>query len=308
MKTSVVLIGGLGNRLFQIAAGLVAQQLRGGELEFYDVRTLKRWTRADFLTESPDGDQPGHFLGIPYVYELDSVRRTLWKIRRQPRRLARSIRQRRDGAIHMSQLSGFAAMPVDFASSTEQDIDLFGYFQHPSWFEPVLPAITDKMWSAIGPIAREFQNMKATAISLRLGDYVRFGAELDLEYYRRALRALGPVDGPIWIVSQEPTAGEILAPLLREFGLSAEQPPVSSGTALVRDLALLAVADNVIMSNSTFCWWGVVTGEMQRGGSERRVFVPDRWLPDSPGSEALIRSSWIPVEAPFAREIGEQQR
>lgn len=307
MKTSVAFIGGLGNRLFQVAAGMMLQQLRGGDLEFYDNRTLSRWPAEELLKHGAHAENPGHFLGIPYVYQFGFANRMFWKVGRQPRRLAHRTHLVRHGVHAFREESGFSPMPDHVAGASQREIDLHGYFQHPTWFEPVLPEITGKMWSLFEPLVQHVEANRATAISVRLGDYVTFGADLHLSYYREALSELGSVDGPVWIVSQEPEAADLLAPVLNEFGLTAEPLPVVPASDLVRDLVVLSCARNIIMSNSTFCWWGVVTGQMQGGESARRIIVPNRWLPDAPGSELLIRSGWLPVEATFTREINAVQ-
>jgi hypothetical protein len=69
---------------------------------------------------------------------------------------------------------------------------------------------------------------------------------------------------------------------------------------VTRDLALLATAEQVVMSNSTFCWWGVVAG--QTPGRERVVIAPRPWLMGAgldgkADEDSLLRPEWLTVDA-----------
>jgi hypothetical protein len=131
-------------------------------------------------------------------------------------------------------------------------------------------------------------------ISLRRGDYVRLGWDLPLEYYDSALRLLEPGNIPIWIIGDDALVIELVSEKWRRQGLNVLALPDLGISNTRRDLALLVRAKNVIMSNSTFCWWGVVTGNLHRRETSRRIISPNRWLP-LPGADSLINPSWESV-------------
>ena len=300
-RITIVEFGGrLGNLFFVYAAALTLLRVRGGEVRYLDWRTP---SRADFFAYlDPDGsaDLDQMFCGVRYFERTRLTSKIKWHVFRIFRRAARWALRITGVQSSFTPENPFAPAPENLAALDHRRLLVHGYFQHPSWFEPTLSEVTGRIWSTIGPRVAHLVNLNATMISVRLGDYLRYGWELTAPYYERAIAALGDVDGPIWITSDDPTGAlRLLAPILDRYGLCASPLPEVDTTDSMRDFGLLCVARNVIMSNSTFCWWGTVTGQLHGGQAPKRIICPTPWLPATDKSVALIRADWITVEASF---------
>jgi hypothetical protein len=298
--TTVEFSGRLGNLFFEYAAALTLQRARGGEVRFLDWLTP---SRAEFLTYlDPDGSAGLNrmFRGVRYFERSRRSAKVRWHIILNIRRGFR-LAQRITGLQSTFRSSRpFAPAPENLAVLDQRRLRVKGFFQHPSWFEPTLGEVTGRIWSTVEPHVSHLVNLDATVIAVRLGDYLRLGWELTAPYYERAIEALGDVDGPIWITSDDPAGAlRLLTPILDTHGLRVSPLPEVDMTDSMRDFALLCVARNVIMSNSTFCWWGTVTGQLQGGQDPKRIICPTPWLPVTDTSVALSRADWITVEASF---------
>ncbi len=87
-------------------------------------------------------------------------------------------------------------------------------------------------------------------------------------------------------------------------GIAAQRVPSFEGSPGITDLAMLAGAGSVIMSNSSFCWWGVTAGDSE-ARPDRRVFVPTPWNRQKKLQAGLTSApkpvAWIPVPSTFGR-------
>lgn len=121
---------------------------------------------------------------------------------------------------------------------------------------------------------------------MRRTDYQSFagGAELPMSYYESALAQLDVPPGmPIVFV------GDDLEEARAAFGAVKGVRFEHNDEAI--DLQLLREASAVVVSNSTFGWWGAWLNE--RGG--KRVLAPQRWLGFNFGWEyppRVIPSTW----------------
>jgi hypothetical protein len=298
--TTVEFQGRLGNVLFGYAAGLTVQSRRGGELRFLHWRTP---STSDFLAYvDPDGvdgiaDLLRGFRPVTGRRLTDKIKR---RIIRQLRTKVHRIRVGVGEMHRFRQSPPFAAVPEDLSFSAKRKVLFVGFFQHPSWYEPSLDVVTEKIWSTVSPHVNHLLGVNSTVISVRLGDYVEIGWDLAPAYYERAIAALGPIEGPIWITSDEPEVAQaMLEPILKSHGLTVDSLPVLDLSGSMRDFTLLCVARNVIMSNSTYCWWGTVTGQMQGNQGSKRVICPSPWIATYPNSDVLIRPDWTVAEAEF---------
>ncbi len=287
--TTVQMIGRLGNNFFQFAAGQTIQSMFGGELQFFNREQSTRDDVNDII------GQHVH-LGTRGVGRDVSMGENRGRVHRGRRRIVRELRFALGDLEWLRFKDPFAPFPVDVSESLNRhsrlrSIFLWGFFQHPSWFEPSLNHVTARIWETLEPLVHEIRDSGATVVSVRRGDYVRLGWDLPMDYYERALEELGPVDGPVWLVSDDPTIDNEFAPVLAQFGMTAEPLPDLAVNRILRDLALLGSAQSVVASNSTFCWWGVVAGQMQSGQESKRIIAPAQWLPLQ-GSNALLRADW----------------
>ena len=67
----------------------------------------------------------------------------------------------------------------------------------------------------------------------------------------------------------------------------------------MRDFWIIANAKNLLMSNSTFCWWAAVFGDSLLPERQTRfVAYPVGWIGQfRDGEDGLIQPTWTPVSA-----------
>lgn len=243
----VELNGGLGNQMFQAAAGLTLAHRIGAGLDF-DISPLKRVPRTFDLTP----------FAIPAtLYDKNSADRSP---------LARIFK------------SKHAAAPADWKGAVwtekafhyDPDFEklstsayLIGYFQSPRYFESsadlvrkvfeLQPHLSD----AGKTYAQATRGEDTVAVHIRRGDYVSnpkataIHGILDADYYDRALRIITrTVKKPrLIVVSDEPdTARQLL-----QGWADAE---FVSGTTMFDDMYLIGACRHHVIANSSFSWWG----------------------------------------------------
>ena len=255
---TVAITGGLGNQMFQYAAGRALAIRLGVPLKL-DLDFYRKSRHRDFeldrmaIVATPDGGQRKKGLFSRLFGRSDTV-----------------FRERQ---FHYDAAIESLAAPVR----------LEGYFQSPRYFEACSDTIRSELMPP-QPRDAESQEIAAlmaagnvTALHIRRGDYVSNAkaqavyAACSLDYYRTALAAI-PSSGPAVVFSDD--VGWVKA------NLSADRPLVFAGEKGPRsgmaDLWLMTRATHHIIANSTFSWWGAwLAGET--GGT---VFAPDRWFND----------------------------
>ncbi|MFM8856632.1 MAG: hypothetical protein ACKOI2_05405 [Actinomycetota bacterium] len=301
--TTVEFQGRLGNLFFEYAAGLTVQKMRGGRLQFMDWLTPSTSEFLAYLDPTGLDGLAHNFRGFRNFVRRRLVDKVRWRITRLLRRSTRRVLVATGLVGWFAQSQPFSPLPHDLSVFEKRNVRLFGHFQHPTWFEPSLDVVTEKIWAGLSGHVQHLIGTAATVISVRLDDYVPFGWDLRPDYYERAIDALGRIAGPIWITSDDPdAANSMLEPILRQRNLVASPAPDLGLSPAMRDFGLWSVARNVITSNSTFCWWGTVTGQLQGNQPPKTVICPARWLPSGTDSEALLRADWIHLDASFSRD------
>jgi len=217
----VHLMGGMGNQMFQYAAGLLQKKLTNGKLylekavenphDTYDYRDLL-FTNG----EKYDNTLPYHLT----LYQND----------------------------------GFASWnPDDYKYPI---LLLFGYFQNYSVLSPILPEFRNHMLENLSEQRKYMSSKYITSASgfihVRRGDYIKLGWELDIiEYYRKAINMFDMKtwyilsDDIDWCKSQFTDINYIII---------EETDPI-----LVMALMSL-ISDSAIIGNSTFSWMGAYLG------------------------------------------------
>lgn len=159
---------------------------------------------------------------------------------------------------------------------------LFGFFQRAEYVSEVWPqmhAYLDRHALTRGLLSSPRQEV--IAVHMRLGDYMtnasaaRTHGVVDPMYYRRAVETLiadGGLPSKVLLISDDPR--EARARLAGTGLASNVEVSVSTGTSPWDDLAQISSASGVVMSNSSFSWWGAFLAERRFGA---RVVYPNRW-------------------------------
>jgi hypothetical protein len=287
----VRLRGGLGNQLFQYAAGRALALRVGTELKL---------DLAEF-------EQPG-----PRVYELH--RFNVCESFLEPgekRRIGRWLRRRR----HKWGRALDAVWPwrvMRYVHDRETGFDpqvlrvrgdayLAGFWQREEYFADIAEVIRREFAFRAGPDERNATTLaeiaaggNAVCVHVRRGDYLDpqmhslFGL-CGPEYYRRAMDLMrARVAGPrFFLFSDDPawTRGN--------FDIDARTRLVDHnvGSRDHEDLRLMAACRHFIIANSSFSWWGAWLSPF----GEKIVVAPRIWLADAE------RSGFDPCPAGWIR-------
>ncbi|SDT01726.1 Glycosyl transferase family 11 [Nocardioides scoriae] len=273
--THVRLMGGLGNQLFQLAAGLHLQQELGLPV---------RWDRSWFR-EPAAGDTHRHL-------ELDGVvpRRQLSGGSRWAARLAwsgRNPRLLRERGPHHDLL---ASSEVDRHSWLE------GYFQFGTYPVQVEATLAELLRPRLGGAAGQC-GPDDVAVHVRLGDYHanpvtrRHHGLLEPDWFRRALGLVPDVgERRLVVFTDSPDVFE------EEYAASLPGRHVVSPTQTAWDtLDEMSRCGTIVMSNSSLSWWAAFLARTRHpGGAE--VLHPVPWFAE-PGAadQHMPLDSWTAV-------------
>ena len=235
---AVQLLGGLGNQLFQYAAGLAIQKKTGGKLYLYAALANKH-SGIDYRTILYTGGIPQNtILPITYIY---------------------------------SQKNGFEIWSPGSPSLTlHKSITLKGYFQYLPAIAEVIPKLRESVLQVI-PSFPEYANY--SFLHIRRGDYLQYSTvypALGESYYVAALKEIGSTKCII-LSDDIPWCRE-------QSWLSSQSDPEKSFIFIdepneVRVLGIMASCNKgAIIANSTFSWWGAILS-----GSEKVVY-PSKWI------------------------------
>lgn len=272
--------GGLGNQLFQYAAGRAASLRAGVDLAL-DLRAL-------------DG-RVGHA-----VYGLDkfAIAARVEGVAMPPPRGGVAYALWRAGLSggprFLRERGGFDARVLRARSGTY----LHGYFQTEDYFADQAGALRQDLCfqaEAEGEVAEWLsviaEDTHAVSLHVRRGDYLaeaQRGGICDAGYYRRALGEVAARIGAgpnVYVFSDDPAWA-------RENLSFAQGRVVSSGGGRhpAEELRLMAACRHHVIANSTFSWWGAWLNP----SAAKVVVAPKRWTLDG-AHDAICPTSWLRV-------------
>ena len=296
------LTGGLGNQMFQYAAGLALAERR---------RTVHKldvsWYREDPQYEAHNRYALSCFNITEQFATAEEVERVrgfqLTTTERWSVKLATALRLKRYAEMHRSH--GNWHRPASFAYDPKffdlpDPSYLNGMYQSEKFFEPVANLLRLHFTfrypanSAVEAMAVRIRSGPSAAVHFRRGDYARnatFSSELgviDLGYYQRAvalLRERSP-NCTLYIFSDDIEA------VAREFKPAGPHEFVRCvhHWHAYDKIRLMSLCEHIAIANSTFSWWAawlnpspdklVIAPDPWFGGGERNGadIVPDGWV------------------------------
>jgi hypothetical protein len=274
-------MGGLGNQLFQIAAGMHVRDIYHREV-IYSPGLL---TRNRFRNVTPRKFDSCAFL---YEEEIDQIRFL-------PERIKISESLFPKNLVKETDLFDTSIGKID-----AQTRYLMGYFQSYSTVSTVSNDLVERFAKAsetLPPIKSDLS--EALAIHIRFGDYrtntstKKFHGLTSMSYYVDGVSRLmerGDFSA-ILIFSDEPNFA------LKEFREHYSGPLSISAAddteSPISDLLAMSSAKGLVMSNSTFSWWSAWLGT-QIGNL--KVVAPSPWFAQESAAEnQLFDPSWVRV-------------
>jgi hypothetical protein len=281
---TVSLIGGLGNQMFQYAAGKALAERHGVPLAL-DLSGFRNYALRSFLLDQlrvPEADLPG-------VSEVSAENaphnfvRSLWK-QRIDRVLTRAGLPKLTPSADQYREPHFHYDPA-FEGLGPQ-ASLFGYFQSERYFTSIAGGLRDWLLprepfgvaaaKVLGQIER---SLVPVSVHIRRGDYLNPGTAefhgiLGEPYYRQAIDRIEAALGEgidFFIFSDDPAAAEqvlnfVPKPRLNHVRGDPQRP--------WEDMALMARCRHHVTANSSFSWWGAWLNR----SPDKVVVAPRAWF------------------------------
>jgi hypothetical protein len=272
----VSLHGGVGNQLFQYAAGRTLSARRG--LPLHVVRERLPLGRSIGVDDLVDVPKPSLTRFERFLCGADAG--FLVRAPASARRAARALARRTAGYGEVSQSLMEMADPLREVTPSTRYVHLRGLFQHRSWYGPVLDDVVAAIAQHLGPRLDPARGDGVVAMHFRRGDYLLHGYDLPLSFHEEALSLVLERGGPVsevLVLSDDHDFALLAAEHVGRRGVVGRA--VSGGSDL-DDFCTLATAQHLVMSNSTFVWWAAVLGDRLRaGGAGRVVACPAPWMP-----------------------------
>lgn len=240
--------GGLGNQLFQFIAGKsIANELN---IPFY----------CDFSS----------YIGYRYHHHnmLDLMGLPNNKLSSKNAKKVKELKK-----IDESSIKSYKDL-TQLRPPTELII-LDGYWQderylNPKYVDETYIAITKKYSKDQNKILASVKSKPSIAVHIRRRDYSHMGLCTE-EYYIGAIAALRDKypEAQVLIFSDEPNYSEHF---LRPFLKNNYQVVISGDDVL--DLYIMTLCEHIVMSNSTFSWWGAFFNE----SNKKTIICPFDWV------------------------------
>lgn len=296
--------GGLGNQMLQLAAGAALSRHRNTELV---LDTSLYQLNAHSARETA---RPLELAQFPAVRELRrlplppgaaALARRLPTLRRPLRDLLRRPDVLRLRGYRYADCYRLPSVAPFFALADGSYVS--GYFFSEQYFTPYaddvrrLLAFPPLRLAASRGLADRIAAVPAVSVHVRRGDYTgpagrAFAGVCDLDYYRRALAAVGErVDDPHYFVFSDDIPW-CRANLPAPAGHVTFVDHTDAATAL-DDLQLMSRCRHHVIANSTFSWWGAWLDPQP----DKLVVAPARWYAEytGPSEDLIVPAGWLRV-------------
>ncbi len=285
------IIGGLGNQMFQYAAGRSlslqrAQPLRL-DLSGFDGYGLHNGFELQQVFDCP----------VEVANEAD-VRNVLgWQYPPMFRRvLARPwlVKFRRGGLVmepHFHYWQGLSEVP--------DDSYLVGYWQSEKYFQKIASVIRadftfkSPLSGRNSELGQQIGQVSAVSLHCRRGDYVdskKTNALLglcSLDYYRAAIDYISrQVDNPNFFMFSDDIAW-LKDNLHMDFPCHYVEH--NHGRESYNDMHLMSLCQHHIIANSSFSWWGAWLNPRL----DKIVIAPRRWFAKENNEKDLLPQGWV---------------
>lgn len=289
----VKVIGGLGNQMFQYAAGRALAETLGAKL-FLDLHAYATYKVHAFSLDT--FNVAYETFGVLPFRLSPSIYRTLG--RNVLLEKARRFAIRRMLPIYIEKKETYDPSFVDLKAP----VYLEGYFQSPKYFSNIEEILRKEFAIKVPPseanreLAQKIELCEAVSLHVRRGDYVSNPAAaqvhgvLSLDYYRRATDVIRErvKDPRLFIFSDDP---EWVSSNMN-FDMPTTYIRGNDGARNYEDLRLMSLCKHHITANSTFSWWGAWLGK----NPQKTVVRPKDWYHNKNLDVSdFIPSSWIQV-------------
>lgn len=280
------LIGGLGNQMFQYAAGRSLAELAKCELKI-DVSGFQNYALHN-----------GYELNIFNINAGIASSKDISSLVNKQSRLMSFIYRK----LHIKKSknlveSGFAFNANFFNVSSSVYID--GYWQSYKYFELIDSQLRQE-FTFKSPIcglnlqlSKKISSTNSVSVHVRRGDYVTnkqtnsVHGVCSVDYYHAAIHVIVEnVENPVLFVFSDDIAWV-------KNNLTFYSPVVfvdhNTGKQSYNDMYLMSLCKHHIIANSSFSWWGAWLGS----NPTKLVIAPKKWFTNDAVTVDLIPETWI---------------
>lgn len=286
------LIGGLGNQLFQYAAGYagaarVSTDFRVAIDMFDGYRLHQGYELSRVFNVEPQAASAQELASVLGPLRHRAIRRVL-------------------GRLRVGRVPGSAAIfepSIDYWSGIEvhgQTAYLHGYWQSERYFSDQVPAIRAALQFRSPPSAENLRWLEridgcvSVSVHVRRGDYLTNRKNLGIyaacteEYYLAAMaRILVTLPEARFFVFSDDPAWACEA--LRARSSVIEIVDHNRGAESYNDLRLMSRCKHHVIANSTFSWWAAWLGERPA----KIIIAPRLWLTDAHSGRDVVPDRWL---------------
>ncbi len=281
--------GGLGNQMFQYAAGRRLAHINGKELLLY---LGERYRPGSYRTYRLDRF---HVAGrIATAGEAGGLKKAS-RTRQRLGKFLPALAAPDDPDLVQEESLRFNPMILTLQNNAK----LNGYWQCEGYFSDIAGIVRKDFILRDGLTGRDrdvldrIRSGPSAFIHVRRGDYVTYPvfsekfAACSLDYYREAAALLRERVGlglRFFVFSNDPS-------WVRGMKIGGEDAEIIDWNADTpeRDLALMRECSHAVIANSSFSWWGAWLGDSR----ERIVIAPLTWFRHQPDSHDIVPERWL---------------
>lgn len=285
----VILSGGLGNQMFEYAAGRALSMRYDTDL-FVDLYLLQKKTKATIRS---------YELSV-FNIEAPISQSILNKI---AIKVFGAIRSK---SIRYSFLDKFGIFRDEKAQyydtkfeNLPKDTTLFGYFQNENYFKEISRQLKvdftfkTPLTGKNDKIRHKIEQENSVSIHIRRGDYINTNTNLpilDLSYYKKAIEyIISEIDNPYFFIFSDGI--EWVKINLDLSNLNHEFIDWNKNEHSYIDMQLMSLCKNNIIANSSFSWWA----GWLNNNPDKMVIAPRKWYKGDTGiyPDGFLPKEWI---------------
>jgi hypothetical protein len=300
VKSNLILAGGLGNQLFQLAYAINRNHKNNLQLLFSQNRVSLENAEISGLSNFNIQFEPSN---DKYFKTSISKRIILSNLITTNKSYVKSIRKvftwiflkAFHSGMRLVKGAGAAGYFVDLDPIISSEI-IIGYFQSYRWVNNlVLKEFKSLQITKDKDLLDEYRVLaeieRPLIVHVRLGDYQSNHGigTLSAEYYQEAIAEIYDerIHGKVWVFSDDLEQARKFfkdreSENYRYIGNLRNNPGLS--------LMVMSLGEEFVISNSTFSWWAAMWPSVK----EKRVHYPEPWFDSIPCPPYLIPPRWIP--------------
>lgn len=284
-------IGGLGNQMFQYAAGR-ALSLRKDTVLALDISGFENYVLHQ-----------GFELGRVFnpSFEISAKTEVREMLGWQYPTIARRIVSRRPLVSFCSKR--FVVEPHFHywagINNLNKDCYLSGYWQSEKYFSDEIPQLRADFKFRLpfenknAELAKQISQVSAVSLHVRRGDYAKnpkttaMHGLCSLDYYRAAIEHIAArVEQPYFLIFSD-DIGWVRDNLKMSF--HCQYVDHNQGAESYNDMRLMSMCKHHIIANSSFSWWGAWLNP----SATKIVIAPQKWFANQTDTQDLFPAGWV---------------